>query len=238
MASEVNRALRLVAALNDPIRLAVVRHLMGGPANVSELVAHTRASQSKVSNHLALLRDAEVVVDNRLGRYVAYELADPALAAVIEAIEAATDGQAKPPADIALARSCYDHVAGRLGVAIFRSLVTCRALRNVPARPSAAKVRSSLGDVILGDRAASVFGALDIDLQAVSTERRRFATACNDWTESQPHLGGALGAALQMRLLRLHWLQRRGGTRALRVTGDGRDGLRERFGIDYDVLAG
>ncbi|MBV8643056.1 MAG: transcriptional regulator, partial [Candidatus Eremiobacteraeota bacterium] len=91
--------------------------------------------------------------------------------------------------------------------------------------------------VALGERAHDVFGALAIDLDAVAAQRRQFATACNDWTESRPHLGGALGAALQRCLLRANWLQRRGGTRALRITRVGREALRDRFAIDVDALA-
>jgi len=236
----VNPAVRLAGALADPLRFTVVHRLMAGPATVSELVALTGATQPKVSNHLALLRAAGIVGTARSGRHVAYALADPAVAAVVEALEDAAGagpevGRATP--EIALARSCYDHVAGRLGVALFRTLVERRALRDVAAQPRARKVRSGLGEVALGERAHDVFGALAIDLDAVAAQRRQFATACNDWTESRPHLGGALGAALQRRFLRANWLQRRGGTRALRITRVGREALRDRFAIDVDALA-
>jgi DNA-binding transcriptional ArsR family regulator len=241
VSAHVNSALRLIGALDDPLRLAIVRRLMAGGATVSELVADTGAAQSKVSNHLGLLRDAEVVVAERMGRHITYTLANPALAGVIEAIEAASG--VEPPAElntiapIAIARSCYDHVAGRLGVALFESLVARSALRPVAERPDARKVRSALGDVALGRNAARTFESLDIAIEQVASERRRFATACNDWTESRPHLGGALGAALQQRFLSLRWLQRRGGTRALRITPAGRAAFAERFAIDIEQLS-
>jgi DNA-binding transcriptional ArsR family regulator len=240
MSPHVNEPLRIVTALSDPIRYAVVQHLMSGPATVSELVAHTGAAQSKVSNHLALLRSAGLVETSRSGRYVAYELADPAVASVIEALERASHtgaAAAREVPEIALARSCYDHLAGRLGVALFRSLVARRAIRDVRTSAAARKGRSGLGEVELGRDASAVFGALAIDLDEIATKRRQFATACSDWTESRPHLGGALGAALQQRLLRENWVQRRGGTRALRITKAGREELRERFGIDVAQLA-
>jgi DNA-binding transcriptional ArsR family regulator len=239
MTHAVNRPLRIVAALSDPIRYAVVQHLMSGPATVSELVALTAASQSKVSNHLALLRGAGLVETARNGRYVAYELADPAVAAVIEALERASgsaEAVVRKAPEIAVARSCYDHVAGRLGVALFRSLVARRAIRGLRAAAALRKVRSGLGEVRLGREAEAVFGALTIDLDEAATKRRQFATACSDWTESQPHLGGALGAALQQQLLRENWIQRRGGTRALRITRAGREAFRNRFGIDVAKL--
>lgn len=141
--------------------------------------------------------------------------------------------------EIATARHCYDHLAGRLGVALFRSLVARGAILDVRARTTARKVRSGLGEVALGPAAERVFGALAIELSDVAAKRRQFATACDDWTESQPHLGGALGAALYARMLRDRWLLQRAGTRALRITSTGADGLHALFGIDVsDLTAG
>lgn len=139
--------------------------------------------------------------------------------------------------EIATARHCYDHLAGRLGVALFRSLVARGAILDVRARAAARKVRSGLGEVALGPAAEAVFGTLAIELGDVAAKRRQFATACDDWTESQPHLGGALGAALYARMLRDRWLLRDAGTRALRITSTGADGLRASFGIDVGDLA-
>jgi DNA-binding transcriptional ArsR family regulator len=239
MHPEVNAVLRLVSALNDPLRLAIVRYLMGGPAGVSELIGVTGAAQSKVSNHLAILRESRVVVSERLGRRIQYSLATPAIASVVEALESAGGHQPEPAGEvpeIALARTCYDHIAGRLGVAIFGSLVQRRALFDVIAKPRAAKVRSALGEVRLGPAARTVFDSLNLDLDEVEAEKRQFAAACNDWTESQPHLGGALGAALQRRLLARGWVQRRGGSRSLRITPAGRIGFLEEFAIDVAHL--
>jgi DNA-binding transcriptional ArsR family regulator len=235
----VNPALRLVRALDDPLRYAVLVRLLAGPATVSELVASSGAAQPNVSNHLAILREAELVTTSRNGRHVAYALADPSIAAVIEALEHAAGGGAavaRATPEIAVARSCYDHLAGKLGVALFDALVARRALRDVYMRSAARKVRSGLGPVTLGAAADAVFGALGIDLEEVATQKRQFATACSDWTESRPHLGGALGAALQERLLRERWLLRRGGTRVLRITPVGRAQFAARFAIDVDAL--
>jgi len=232
-------SLRILSALADPTRYAVMQRLMAGPTTVSELVAVTGATQSNVSNHLALLRDAGLVTNARRGRQVAYALADHGVAGVIEALERASGSGAGARAvpEIALARSCYDHLAGKLGVALFRALVARHAIRDVATAPVARKRRAALGDVALAPQARAVFGALDVDVDAVSATRRQFASACSDWTESQPHLGGALGAALQDRMLRAKWVARRPGTRALRVTREGARALRERFGIDVDQLA-
>lgn len=234
----VNPALRVVRALDDPLRFAVARHLMAGAATVSELGAETGAAQAKLSNHLAVLRAAGLVEAQRQGRYVVYALADHRVAAAIEALEAASGEPAQAARlapDIALARRCYDHLAGRLGVAFFAALVRLGAARPL-ARTSSRKVRSGLGAVRLGPKAAAVFGTLEIDLDEIASLRRQFATACCDWTEGAPHLGGALGAALMDRMLRERWLLRRSGTRALRITDFGAREFARRFSIEVEAL--
>jgi DNA-binding transcriptional ArsR family regulator len=226
-------ALALVYALDDPLRYAVLSRLVAGPATVSELVSETGASQAKMSNHLAILREHALVTCERAGRYVAYALAGPHVADIIERIDAAAghgSHVAVAVPELALARRCYDHLAGRLGVAIFASLVADEAIRPIASEPVSRAVRTSYGDVELARRAERVFAALDVDLDRAREERRRFAIACNDWTEAQPHLAGALGAALMRELLRKGWLQRRSGTRALRITAVGRAELVRRFG--------
>jgi DNA-binding transcriptional ArsR family regulator len=233
-----NPSLRVIHALDDPLRYALVSRLFTGPATVSELVATTSAAQSKVSNHLAILRDAQVVRAERSGRAIVYELAGPELATVLEALERAcgsAPARTRTPSELALARSCYDHLAGRLGVALFAALVRQGALQGVAERP-VRKVRGAFGPVALGPKAPDVFGALALDLDEIRAQRRQFATACSDWTETRAHLGGALGAALQTQLVRERWLLRRAGNRAVRITPAGREGLRERFGIDVATL--
>jgi DNA-binding transcriptional ArsR family regulator len=236
MSAPVNPALRIVHALDDPLRYRVLMQLMAGPATVSELIARTGAAQSKLSNHLAILRAAKIVSAERNGRRIAYTLAGPEIATVLETLGRISGPAPSAVPEIALARSCYDHVAGKLGVALFHALVKRGALRDLRTARPARKVRSGLGNVALGACAAAAFAELGIDIETVSEARRQFATACSDWTETAPHLGGALGAALQTRLLHERWLQRRGGTRALRITPAGRLALRERLGIDVDRL--
>jgi DNA-binding transcriptional ArsR family regulator len=238
MSTTVNPALRIIRALDEPLRFAVARHLMAGPATVSELGAVTGAAQANLSNHLAVLRDAGVVEARRQGRYVVYALAGHRIAAAIEALEATageTPATLRPVPELTLARRCYDHLAGRLGVALFAALVKQRAIQPVAAT-GAPKVRSGLGAVRLGSKAGAVFAELQIDLDDVAALRRQFATACSDWTESAPHLGGALGAALSDAMLREGWLQRRSGTRALRITPTGTRELAHRFAIDVAAL--
>ncbi len=127
-------------------------------------------------------------------------------------------------APLSTARTCYDHLAGRLGVAVFDALVDQAALCPIdPPSGAVRKVRSGLGPVGLGQAAAHVFGRLGVHIDAIS--RRPLATACLDWTESRPHLASALGAALCTAFLDQAWVVRRSGSRALTISESGRQAL-------------
>jgi len=232
---------RLVAvtqALADPLRLALLRQLMAGPAAVSELVSLTGATQPNVSNHLALLRERGLVRATRAGRQSVYELRDARVAQLVEALAVVAGGpnpltpfpgreggtKKGHMATLAAARTCYDHLAGRLGVALFDALVARGAL--IPA--------SVMGQPpTLGPEADAIFGALDIDLGDVRRARRRFATACLDWTERRPHLGGALGAATWARAVERGWVARRPGGRSIIVTASGKVGFEGWLSITF-----
>ncbi len=218
------RLLALTRALADPLRLAVLHRLMTGPATVSELMAVVGAEQSRLSNHLALLRERRLVRTTRQGRHVIYELHDAAVGTLVEALGQIGGAAPRTVKSVAIAhaRTCYDHLAGRLGVAMFKALVDRRAVKHQKDVP---------GDVELGPQATPVFETLGVDLDVVTRERRRFATACLDWTERQPHLGGALGAALWAELVARGWIVRRPGTRAVVLTAAGGRGLRRTLGV-------
>ncbi|HYM67964.1 MAG TPA: metalloregulator ArsR/SmtB family transcription factor [bacterium] len=219
------RALELAQALADPLRLTILHALMGGPAAVSEIVSATGEAQPKVSNHLALLRQRGLVRATRVGRQIVYELRDPSVGRLVESLSVvagASRPAARKSAPIVNARTCYDHLAGRLGVAVFDALVTRRAI--VPPGPSG-------GPVELGPAGAETFGALGVDPAALRRQRRQFATACLDWTERRPHLGGALGAALWAKSVERGWVVRRPGTRAVLLTDTGRRALHRTLGI-------
>lgn len=216
----------LAQALADPVRLAILQSLMGGPATVSELMALTGATQSNVSNHLAVLRERELVQTKREGRQVTYTLRDTSVAQLIESLSAVAGHIPqklwKSP-QLVKARTCYDHLAGKLGVALFDALVARGALH-----PPAAQ----RGLLEPGPAAAEVFGAFGIDLAAARRERRKLATACLDWTERRPHLGGALGAALWARCVERGWVVRQPGSRAIILTDAGRQSLRDLLAVE------
>jgi DNA-binding transcriptional ArsR family regulator len=231
--SASQRAAQLAQALADPLRLTLLRHLMGGSATVAELVLATNASQSKVSNHLALLRAQNLVRAERQGRQMRYQIADPTVAQLVEALTVLAGEPpklARPAAPLAEARTCYDHLAGSLGVALFDTLVGADALIPPPADAQPIKLGPS-GEVRLGPNAEAVFGRLGLDVDSVSAQRRQFAYACRDWTERRFPLGGALGAALCRHFLDQHWVEPGSTRRQLVLTDAGRDALREQLGM-------
>jgi DNA-binding transcriptional ArsR family regulator len=219
-------ATAIAHALAEPTRLRILERLTDGPAAVSELIALTGEAQPKVSNHLAVLRERGLVSVTRIGRQRVYEVTDPSVGQLVESLGliAGRGGERlkmSPP--LARARTCYDHLAGRLGVAIFDGLVARRAIRHPDARYR--------GPIDLGPAGPATFGHLRIDLDEVRLERRRFATACGDWSERRAHLGGALGAALWALALERGWVIRRPGTRVVVVTERGRRAFRQHLGI-------
>ncbi|HEX8996633.1 MAG TPA: metalloregulator ArsR/SmtB family transcription factor [Ktedonobacterales bacterium] len=242
------RVIALTQALADPLRLDILRELMGGAASVSELTALTGATQSNVSNHLALLRERGLVRATREGRQMLYELRDPAVASLIEALAAVVGSPEKRGAErvtppLAQARVCYDHLAGQVGVAVFDALVARGALRvassaapadaRKPDNGRAGRAAPSV-TVELGPAGAELFGELGVDIAQARREKRRFAFACVDWTERRPHLGGALGAALWSATVAHGWVARQPGSRLVVVTDAGWQALRERLGVELE----
>ncbi|HLW46859.1 MAG TPA: metalloregulator ArsR/SmtB family transcription factor [bacterium] len=221
-------ATAIAHALADPTRLRILERLTDGPAAVSELIALTGEAQPKVSNHLAVLRERGLVGVTRIGRQRVYEVTDPSVGQLVESLGliAGSGERLKMSPPLARARTCYDHLAGRLGVAIFDALVARRAIRHPDARYR--------GPIDLGPAGPATFEHLGIALDEVRLERRRFATACGDWSERRAHLGGALGAALWARALERGWVVRRPGGRVVVVTERGRRAFHQHLGVTPD----
>ena len=208
----------LLKELADPLRLRVIDRLgHGGPATVSRLAAELQVPLPQLSNHLRRLRDARLVVVERDGRQAIYALADPGLEALLPLLDRITSRVADPVAGAAdvPSRTCYGHLAGRIGVGLYRALLDRAALRDRPD-----------GTVELGPRAAETFAALGVDPAAVEPGRQRFAFECLDATERAPHLAGALGDALAAALIDRGWVEREDGSRVIRLTRRGERGVR------------
>jgi len=206
----------LLKELAHPLRLRVIDHLGHlGPAPVSALASALVAPMPELSNHLRRMREAGLVRARRDGRQAVYELADSGVERLLPLLDrlvapAAPEGRR---GRVTASRTCYDHLAGPLGVGLYQQLCECNAL--CPAAD---------GTVALGPRAPAAFAALGVDVGAVEPARRRLAFECLDATEQRPHLAGALGGALATALLERGWIER-GDGREVRVTATGRPRL-------------
>lgn len=221
-------ALAATAALiGDPARAAMLAALIDGRAlSAGELAGAAGITPQTASAHLGALVEAGLLSVAKQGRHRYHRLATPAVGRLIEGLMelAAPRPVATGPRDAALrrARTCYDHLAGRLGVAVADALV-------------------AKGAIELGDEAGAVTEAGAAWLAgfgiAPPSRGRIWCRPCLDWSERRPHLAGALGAALCTRCLELGWVRRRQATRTLEITPAGHRGFAERFGIDGALLA-
>jgi len=207
----------LLKELADPLRLRVVDRLgHGGPATVSRLAAELGVPLPQLSNHLRRLREARLVAVERDGRQAVYSLADPGLEALLPLLDRITGRVAvrEPDAAEVPSRTCYDHLAGRVGVEIYRGLREHDALRERPD-----------GLVDLGPAAPEMFRKLGVEVGSVQPGRQRLAFECLDATERAPHLAGALGDALAGALIDRGWVVRDG--RTIELSRRGATGLRK-----------
>jgi DNA-binding transcriptional ArsR family regulator len=211
----------IAALLADRTRARILEELLGGvPLPAGALAARAGVAPSTISGHLARLEAAGLVVGERQGRRREIRLAHAGVAEALEAL-----GRLAPPAapvglravnrqtDLRRARSCYDHLAGTLSLALAESLEARGALDHRD------------GGFAVPPGADSVYAGLGVDLAALRAVRRPLVRACPDWTERRPHVGGALGAALLTAMLERRWLARRPDSRGLTVTRAGERGL-------------
>ena len=230
--------LRMVAAANlvevaalvgDTARATMLNALMGGQSlTASELAYCANVSRSTASGHLSKLVAARLLTVTHKRRFSYYRIASPLVATMLEsikvvaAIEVPPRRQPRSANDDALrfARSCYDHLAGQVGVAVTDALV---AMGHIVLTDEGGEVTSS------GERFFSAFG---VDLRPWT--RRLFCQSCLDWSERRYHLKGLVGARILDRLLELGWLKCAPGIRALQLTPAGKAGLSETFRIEIN----
>lgn len=214
--------------IGHPARAVMLVSLLDGSARpASELAHRAGVSPATASAHLAKLVAAGILQVVPLGRHRYYRIRGPEVAGALEAL-AILAPPARPQslsghgrlAALREARTCYDHLAGRLGVAIADAILQKRWLERQGA------------ELALTDLGARGFGSLGIDVAALARRRRPLVRACLDWSERRPHLAGSLGAALADLAFARGWVERVGSTRAVRVTPVGRAELKRLLGLD------
>jgi DNA-binding transcriptional ArsR family regulator len=213
--------------LSDPSRVEILTHLLDGSRHsAGALAVAAGLSPQAASAHLTKLTRGGLLRVTRSGRARLFELSRPEIGHMLEALGAATHakpqgGHGQGSADaIQLARSCYDHLAGHVAVLATRAWVERGVLRG----PGVALELTSLGE--------QWFAAQGIDTFALRCQRRTFLRGCLDWTERQPHVGGALGAAWLRLCLSHGWITRLTATRAVRISDSGRKAFRQLLGFD------
>lgn len=221
---------RIAGAIGEPARTRILYSLLDGHARTStELAMVAEVSPSTASVHLNRLRAVRLITVLAQGKHRYYSLAGSHVARALEGLSVLAGCSVQKfipntPVLLRAARTCYDHIAGRLGV---------RLHNRFQARRWIVRVGQGYELTPNGDRAIA---ALGIDAGEIHSLRRRFAYPCLDWSERQPHLGGALGAALLTTALRLKWMVQDADGRSLQITRRGWREMAERFGLEMDGL--
>ena len=203
----------IAAAIGEPARARMLFSLLDGHARTStELAMVAEVSPSTASVHLNRLKEQRLVKVHVQGKHRYYSLEGRPVARALEALSVLAGGDRvkfvpNTPVRLRAARTCYDHIAGALGVEIHDRFREKKWIT---------------GDYEISAAGAERIAALGIDVGAARTKRRRFLYGCLDWSERRPHLGGALAAEIFSVALRRRWVERDLDSRALEVTRIGR----------------
>ena len=229
VAAENLNLVEVAALVGDTARATMLSALMGGRSlTAKELAYYANVARSTASGHLSKLVAARLLTVIRERRFSYYRIASPLVASMLESIKVVAAIELPPRRQpgaanddaLRFARSCYDHLAGQVGVAVTDTLV---AMGHIVLTDEGGEVTSS------GGRFLSAWG-----VDPMPRSRRIFCQPCLDWSERRYHLKGLVGARILDRLLDLGWLKCVSGSRALQLTSSGRAGLSEIFQIEIN----
>jgi DNA-binding transcriptional ArsR family regulator len=215
----------IAGLIGEAGRIQMLMTLLDGQSHsAGELAVAANASAQVTSAHLAKLMAGGLIAVQSKGRQRLFRLKSPEVAVAVEALGALVPKPANAVPELCLARTCYDHLAGALAI----------ALRN---RMTQQEFLFDNGRQFVLSRSGERFlGAMDIGVAPLRKLRRAFACRCMDWTERNHHIGGALGAAMLSHFLEAKWLARMRNTRAVRITIEGEQMLERVFQIRWAAL--
>lgn len=219
---------RIAAAIGEPARGRMLHCLMDGRARTStELAMVADVTPSTASVHLQRLKAQRLVKVFAQGKHRYYSLEGANVAAALEALSVLAGGPRnvfvpRTPNRLRAARTCYDHIAGTLGVSLHDRFKAMGWLSGGSGADNAYDLTPS---------GVKAFDALGIDTEATRRLRRRFAYACVDWSERRPHVGGTVGAVLLNVALKRKWVIQDLDSRALTITTVGRREMLIHFGL-------
>jgi DNA-binding transcriptional ArsR family regulator len=218
---DVTSITHIAGLIGEAGRIQMLTTLLDGRGHsAAELAMSAGVSPQTASSHLSKLLLGGLIISERSGRQRLFRLKSTDVAVAIEALGAlAKDSRTSSVPEIRFARTCYDHLAGVLAIALRNELLKTGTLRQ---RRDA---------FVVTDDGKKFLRTLDIDAEALRALRRSYAHKCLDWTERHYHIGGAVGAALLTRLFEMKWVARMSNTRAVRLTHAGEIGFEKTFGI-------
>lgn len=219
---------QIASLIGEKTRSAVLEALLSGKAlPASELAQLAGVSLQTISSHLAKLVEGRLLSVEAHGRHRYYRLAGQevadaleALSLVAPAVQVTSLRQSDTLNGVRFARTCYDHMAGKLGVAVTEALV------------SKGFIQSEGREYRITQQGVSWFASIGIDVAKLRGGRRIFCRQCLDWSERRYHMSGAVGAALAARFFELEWIRRTQASRAVEITDTGRKQLKLLLDID------
>lgn len=220
---------RIASTIGDPSRARMLCCLMDDRASTAtELAIAAGISASTASVHLGRLKEERLVKVLRQGKHHYYTLGSVKVTAVLKSLLVLSGAPKEKfvpntPNHLRAARTCYDHIAGALGVALHDCMIKLNWISN--------HAGTGADSCILTPPGAKALSGLGIDIEHVRSLRRRTAGPCLDWSERRPHLGGAIGAALLTVALKKKWLNPHLDSRALSVTAFGRREILRHFAL-------
>ena len=217
-----------VSLLCEPSRAKIVWNLLDGRAyTASELALAADLSTTAVSNHLAKLLQGNIIKVAIQGRHRYYTFANSEVAYAVESL-ANLANQKQPlkinkeisKEDVKYCRTCYDHLAGKVGVLLTDKMVALELLT------------LQGNHFILTEKGTAFFNDFGLPLAELKKQKRQFAKACLDWSERKYHISGSLGASILNKMLAQDWLRKTKNSRHVVITSLGKKGLKDSFGID------
>jgi DNA-binding transcriptional ArsR family regulator len=213
---------KLVAVMGDPVRAVMLWNLLDGRAlTATELAIRADVSAQNASMHLKRLITAKVLSVENQGRHRYYRISRPEVAYAVESLGSLAHHDLSQPETksnddalgIRYCRTCYDHLAGKVGVLLADQFLKLNLL-----------VIQNKSFVVTG-KGARWFTEFGIPVEELRKQRRSFARHCLDWSERRYHVAGALGAALLKELLKRDWIRSSRSSRAIKITEKGRAGI-------------
>lgn len=222
-----NQFSQLASLLGSKSRSVMLWNLLDGRAyTATELSLCAEISAQSASNHLTKLVNANLLTVEKQGRHRYYRYASPEVARVVESMASllpiSRDNQRmeKPePTGEMFARTCYDHLAGKVGVDMTNMLINKGMIETVGKKY---KVTPS---------GKEWFHSIGIDINELKSQKRSFAYQCLDWSERKHHIAGALGAAILQILLQKDWIRKKENSRKIIITPKGKRGLKNKLNL-------